>query len=49
VESEPADPETAGVLAEIRRQIPERLTPLEALTLVDGWIRRLKKGTAPEE
>jgi len=49
VDREPADPETAGVLAEIRRQIPERLTPLEALTLVDGWIRRLKKGTAPEE
>ena len=42
------DPASAEVLAEIRRQSPERLTPLEALTLVDTWSRRLKKGTASE-
>jgi len=42
------DPASAEVLAEIRRQTPERLTPLDALTLVDGWSRRLKKATAPK-
>ncbi len=45
------DPEDAGaaeVLAQLRRQAPERLTPLEALTLVDAWSRLLKKGTAPK-
>jgi hypothetical protein len=36
------------VLAEIRRQAPEQLTPLEALTLIDGWSRRLKKETVPK-
>jgi DNA mismatch repair protein MutS len=42
------DAASAELLAEIRRQSPERLTPLEALTLVDTWSRRLKKGTASE-
>jgi DNA mismatch repair protein MutS len=42
------DPASAEVLSEIRRQTVERLTPLEALTLVDGWSRRLKKVTAPK-
>jgi len=41
---EPEDPAAAAVLAEIRRQTPDRLTPLEALALIDGWSRRLKKG-----
>jgi DNA mismatch repair protein MutS len=45
---EPEDPASAEVLSELRRQDPERLTPLEALSLVDGWSRRLKKGTAPK-
>jgi len=49
IDQEPADPATAAVLAEIRRQTPERLTPIEALNLIDGWIRQLKKGTAREE
>ncbi len=43
------DPAVAEVLTDIRRQAPERLTPLEALTLVDSWSRRLKKETAPEK
>jgi DNA mismatch repair protein MutS len=47
-EREPEDPSTASVLAEIRRQTPERLTPLEALTLVDTWSRLLKRGPARE-
>jgi DNA mismatch repair protein MutS len=42
------DAASAEVLAEIRRLSPERLTPLEALSLVDTWSRRLKKGTASE-
>jgi DNA mismatch repair protein MutS len=42
------DPDAAEVLAEIRRQAPERLTPLDALMLVDGWNRRLKKVAAPK-
>jgi hypothetical protein len=42
------DAASADVLAEIRRLSPERLTPLEALSLVDTWSRRLKKGTASE-
>jgi DNA mismatch repair protein MutS len=46
---EPEDAPSAEVLAEIRRQTPERLTPLEALTLVDGWSRLLKNGTAPKK
>jgi hypothetical protein len=37
------------VLAAIRRQAPERLTPLEALTLIDTWSRLLGKGTAPKD
>ena len=49
LEKEPEDPAAAEVLAEIRRQTPDRLTPLEALRLIDGWSRLLKKGTAPEE
>jgi DNA mismatch repair protein MutS len=49
VDREPADPAASALLAEIRRLSPERLTPLEALTLVDGWSRLLKKGTAREE
>jgi len=48
LEKEPEDPATAEVLAEIRRQTPDRLTPLEALKLIDGWSRLLKKGTSPE-
>ena len=44
---DPEDAASAEVLAAIRRQAPERLTPLEALTLVDTWSRLLKKGTAP--
>jgi DNA mismatch repair protein MutS len=43
------DPAAAEVLSEIRRQTPERLTPLEALTLVDGWSRRLKQETVPKK
>jgi DNA mismatch repair protein MutS len=45
---EAEDPASAEVLAEIRRQAPDRLTPLEALTLIDGWSRRLKRGTGPK-
>jgi hypothetical protein len=45
---EPDDPASAEVLLEIRRQTPERLTPLEALNLVDGWSRRLKRPTVPK-
>jgi DNA mismatch repair protein MutS len=45
---ESEDPASAEVLSEIRRQTPERLTPLEALMLVDGWSRRLKKEPAPK-
>jgi DNA mismatch repair protein MutS len=37
------EPEAAAVLAAIRRQDPERLTPLEALALIDGWSRALKR------
>ncbi len=43
------DPSAAEVLSELRRQIPDRLTPLEALTLVDGWSRRLKRETSPKK
>jgi DNA mismatch repair protein MutS len=46
---EPPDPAGSEVLAEIRRQTPERLTPLEALTLVDAWSRLLKKGTVQRD
>ncbi len=42
-EPEPPDPAAAEVLAAIRRQQPERLTPIEALMLVDAWSRLLKK------
>ena len=42
------DPATAEVLAEIRRQSPEHLTPLEALKLVDAWSRRLRTRTSPK-
>jgi DNA mismatch repair protein MutS len=45
---EPQDAASAKVLAAIRSQTPERLTPLEALTLVDGWSQLLKKGTGPK-
>ena len=44
---EPVDPAAAEVLAAIRLQTPERLTPLEALTLVDGWHRILKDRSGP--
>jgi DNA mismatch repair protein MutS len=44
----PHDAEAAELLAEIRRQNPERLTPLEALALIDSWSRRLKKETGPK-
>ena len=33
----------AGVIAEIRGLSPERLTPLEALKLIDGWSRLLNR------
>jgi DNA mismatch repair protein MutS len=46
---EPEDPASAEVLAAIRRQAPERLTPLEALTLVDTWSRLLRKETTPKD
>jgi DNA mismatch repair protein MutS len=44
---DPEDAASVEVLAAIRRQAPERLTPLEALTLVDTWNRLLKKGSVP--
>ena len=46
---ETEEPVAAEVLSEIRRQSPERLTPLDALTLVDGWSRRLKSGVVPKK
>jgi DNA mismatch repair protein MutS len=46
---DPEDAASVEVLAAIRRQAPERLTPLEALTLVDTWSRLLRKGTAPKD
>ena len=42
--AERADPAAAEVLAEVRRQDPERLTPLEALSLLAAWSRRLRGG-----
>jgi DNA mismatch repair protein MutS len=42
------DANVAELLAEIRLQSPERLTPLEALTLIDSWSRRLKSGPGPK-
>ncbi len=45
---EQEDPVAAEILSEIRRQTPDRLTPLEALSLVDGWSRLLKSGTGPK-
>jgi DNA mismatch repair protein MutS len=45
---EPENTVAAEVLSEIRRQTPDRLTPLEALSLVDGWSRLLKSGTGPK-
>jgi DNA mismatch repair protein MutS len=39
--SAPGPPPEAALLAEILDQDPERLTPLEALALVDRWKRRL--------
>jgi hypothetical protein len=41
------DKAAAEVLAGIRRQTPERLTPLEALGLIDEWSRLLKKENEP--
>ena len=41
IPSEVANADTAAVIEEIRAQVPERLTPLEALALVDAWRRRL--------
>jgi DNA mismatch repair protein MutS len=38
----PVSPPEALLLAEIRDADPERLTPLEALALVDRWKRRLQ-------
>jgi DNA mismatch repair protein MutS len=37
----PPDPVTAEILQELRRQDPDRLTPLEALERVAEWRRRL--------
>ena len=45
----PIDKAAAEVLAGIRRQTPERLTPLEALGLIDEWSRLLKKGNEPAD
>ena len=45
---EPEDAAAVEVLADLRRQAPDRLTPLEALGLVDAWSRLLKKGTTPK-
>ncbi len=42
------DPASVEVLAELRRQSPDRLTPLDALTLLDRWSRLLKRGTGPK-
>ena len=42
----PAEPQDAGaaeVLAELRAADPTRLTPLEALALLDAWRRRLRE------
>jgi DNA mismatch repair protein MutS len=36
------DPAAAEVLAEIREATPERLTPLDALAMLDAWRRRLR-------
>jgi DNA mismatch repair protein MutS len=44
---EAPDPAVAEVLAELRRQDPERLTPLEALALLDAWSRRLSRKPGP--
>jgi len=38
----PVSTPEATLLAEIRDADPERLTPLEALALVDRWKRRLQ-------
>jgi DNA mismatch repair protein MutS len=38
---EPADPAAAEVLAELRAEDPDRLTPLEALERLSAWRRRL--------
>ena len=40
---EPRDPAGAGVIEELRGSSPERLTPLEALKLIDGWSRLLNR------
>jgi DNA mismatch repair protein MutS len=45
---ETPDPAAAEVLAALRRQDPERLTPLEALALVDAWSRRLNGERGPK-
>jgi DNA mismatch repair protein MutS len=42
------DPAVVEVLADLRRQDPERLTPLEALALVDAWSRRLGRKPGPK-
>ena len=46
---EPADPATASVLAELRRQDPERTTPLTALQLLSDWSRRLRESAGGGE
>jgi DNA mismatch repair protein MutS len=38
---EPVDPAVAEVLAELRSKDPDRMTPIEALTLLAAWRRRL--------
>jgi DNA mismatch repair protein MutS len=37
----PLDPAATEVLEAVRRQDPERLTPIQALALIDAWRRRL--------
>jgi DNA mismatch repair protein MutS len=46
--SPPEEPPANEVIAEIRALSPERLTPLEALAMIDGWSRLLKRGTGPK-
>ena len=43
--AEPAAPDAAAaeILDALRRQDPMRLTPLEALALIDAWSRRLRR------
>ncbi|HKQ59778.1 MAG TPA: DNA mismatch repair protein MutS, partial [Candidatus Polarisedimenticolaceae bacterium] len=46
--ADPADGAAATILAELRRQDPERITPLEALGLLSSWKRRLLEPEEPK-